>query len=248
MKASEALENPVLRKMVQGAAEALGDSLHGVVLYGSAARDDFQKKTSDFNLIVVLEKLDPASLERLAPVLLRWRRQGQPLPRIFSPAVIAESVDVFPIEFLDIRSRRVVLHGKDPFADVEIHLHHLRLQCERELREKMMRLREGYIETHGKPRDLRRLLTDSYTTFVALFRGCLHLLGQEVPVRNNEVVAAFCARAELDRSPFDEVDRLKHGEKSETDPKPLFGRYYDELTKAVHRVNRFESNPGGKTS
>ncbi len=73
MKASEALENPVLRKMVRGLAETLGDILHGVVLYGSAARDDFQKKTSDFNLIVVLEKLDPASLEKLAPALLRWR-------------------------------------------------------------------------------------------------------------------------------------------------------------------------------
>jgi predicted nucleotidyltransferase len=248
MKTSEALENPVLRKMVQGLAGALGDILHGVVLYGSAARGDFQKKTSDFNLIVVLEKVDPASLEKLAPALQSWRRQGQPLPRIFSPAVIAESADVFPIEFLDIRSRRVVLHGKDPFADVEIHLDHLRLQCERELREKMMRLREGYVEAHGKPRDLRRLLTDSYTTFVALFRGCLHLLGEEVPVHNNEVVAAFCARADLDRSPFDEVDRLKHGEKIEADPKPLFQRYYDELTKAVHRINRFESKPGGKTS
>jgi hypothetical protein len=36
------------------------------------------------------------------------------------------------------------------------------------------------------------------------------------------------------------VERLKHGDKSDADPKPLFSRYYQELTKAVHRVNRFE--------
>ena len=31
------------------------------------------------------------------------------------------------------------------FADLDIHLDHLRTQCEREMREKMMRLREAYL-------------------------------------------------------------------------------------------------------
>ena len=110
-----------------------------------------------------------------------------------------------------------------------------------------MRLREGYIESHSTPRHLRRLLTDSYSTFVALFRGCLRLHGDEVPLRNQEVVTAFCKRAELDQAPFDEVDRLKHGERLSTDLKWLFSRYYGELTKAVARVDRFEIHPGGQT-
>ncbi|MFQ5877601.1 MAG: hypothetical protein ACE5JH_07940 [Acidobacteriota bacterium] len=245
MRSQEAKRNPVLRKMIEGLVEALGERLHGVVLYGSAARGDFQSKTSDFNLIVVLESLDPASLEAVGPVLKRWRRQGQPLPRLFSPTLIAESADVFPIEFLDIRSQRVVLHGRDPFADVEIRLDHLRLQCEKELREKMMRLREGYIEAHGSSRELRRLLATSYTTFVALFRGCLHLLGGSVPVHNREVVAAFCEKAGVDRGAFEAVDRLKRGEQEGTDPKALFSRYYDALGRAVHAVDRFRPGQGG---
>ena len=248
MQASEAMANPVLKKMVQSLTDALGGCLRGVVLYGSAARGDFHKATSDFNLLVVLESLDPASLESLSPLLSRWRRQGQPMPRLFSPSIIAESIDVFPIEFLDLQSSRVVLHGQDPFADLEVRGHHLRLQCERELREKMMRLREGYIETHSSSRNLRRLLTDSYSTFVALFRGCLHLHGDQVPLHNEEVMVAFCGRAELDRAPFEEVDRLKHGEQVATGLKSLFSRYYDELTKAVARVDRFEVRPGGQTT
>ena len=247
MAASVVDANPVLKKMVQGLIDALGDRLRAIVLYGSAARGDFQKATSDFNLLVVLESLDPASLESVSPLLTRWRRQGQPAPRIFSPSIIAESSDVFPIEFLDLQSSRVVLHGPDPFADLQIQTRHLRLQCERELREKMMRLREGYIESHSTPKNLRRLLTDSYSTFVALFRGCLHLHGDEVPLHNQEVVTAFCKRAELDQAPFDEVDRLKHGERLSTDLKRLFSRYYSELTKAVARVDRFEIHPGGQT-
>ncbi len=239
MKTSEAVENAVLRKMVKSLKAALGERLRSIVLYGSAARGDFQKATSDFNLLVVVDELNPNVLEALSPVVLRWCRGGQPFPRLFSPQLIAESTDVFPIEFLDIRRHRLVLHGEDPLAAVEIHRDHLRLQCERELREKMMRLREGYIETQGKAKAVKRLLTESYPTFVALFRGCLHLLGGEIPAHNDEVVTAFCSRAELDPSPIEEVGKLKRGEKAEADAKVLFGSYYDELTKAVQRVDRF---------
>ncbi len=239
MQASEAIENPVLRKMVRSLSESLGDRLVSVVLYGSAARGDFQKKTSDLNLLVVLENLDPSTLETLSPIVAKWRRQRQPFPRLFSPELISDSADVFPIEFLDIQAHHVVLYGGDPFADVVIHRDQLRLQCERELREKMMRLREGYLETQGRPRALKRLLTESFTTFVALFRGCLHLLGGGIPVHNDDVVRAFCAHAEIDRSPFDAVGKLKRGEKTEADPRSLFSDYYGELTRAVRRVDRF---------
>jgi hypothetical protein len=127
----------------------------------------------------------------------------------------------------------VIVTGDDPFAATEVHPEHLRLQCERELREKMMRLREGYVETHDRPRELRRLLTDSYTTFVALFRGCLHLLGDDVPVHNDEVASAFCARGGIDAAPFHEVDRLKRGEPVD-----------EQLGRAVTTVDRFETGRG----
>ena len=218
-----------------------------MVLYGSAARGDFRKGTSDFNLILVLDDLRPSTLEMLTPILKRWVQKGQPAPRIFSTQVIDEAADVFPIEFLDIRSNRVVLHGRDPFAELEIHLDHLRLQCEREMREKMMRLREGYIEANRNTRGLSRLLTNSYTTFIALFRGCLHLLGGEVPVHNRDVAAAFCARADIGVAPFEDVDRLKQGDRPDVDLKELFKRYYDALTQAVHRINRFEPPQGGQS-
>ena len=147
MDASDTLENPILRKLVDGLVRTLGDRLHSVVLYGSTARGDFQKRTSDFNLIIVLRDLDPASLEALAPTLTGWQRRGRPMPRLFSPALIADAADVFPIEFLDIQACRVVLHGPDAFAEVVVHHDQLRLQCERELREKMMRFREGVVES-----------------------------------------------------------------------------------------------------
>ncbi len=247
MNAAQAMENPALRRMVQGLKEALGARLRSVVLYGSAARGDFHEATSDLNLILVLEDLEPATLEALTPIVERWRARGHHVPRLFTPHLIADSADVFPVEFLDIRANRLVLHGEDPFARLEVRSAYLRLQCERELREKLMRLQEGYVECHARRRDLEWLLTDSYTSFVALFRGCLRLLGGEPPARNREVVAAFCERAGLDPAPFDEVERLKRGETVEVDRKAIFSRYYRELAKAVRTVDRFHHAQGGGT-
>ncbi len=247
MTADQALRHPDLKKMVQGLQEALGPKLRSVVLYGSAARSEFHEKTSDLNLIAVLEDLEPATLQALTAVVGRWRGRGHHAPRLFTSRLIAESADVFPIEFLDIGATRVVLHGQDPFAGLEVRVHNLRLQCERELREKMMRLREGYVECHDRPRDLERLMTDSYTSFVALFRGCLRLLGGEIPARSGEVVTLFCQRAGLDRVPFEEVAALKRGETPNADRKAVFARYYEQLTRAVHTVDRFQHAQGGGT-
>ena len=236
---SELKDHPTLKKMLADLEESLGDRLHSVVLYGSTARGDYEKATSDFNLIVVLDNLGPSTLEALEPAFAHWRKANQPVPRIFSPTLIADSADVFPIEFFDISRRRIVLYGKDPFDGLEIHVDHLRHQCERELREKMMRLREAFIETRGKSKDLKRLLIESYPSFVALFRGCLHLLDEEVPIHNEDVVAAFGKLADLDTAPFLEIERLRGGETTDSEPRTLFDRYCEELTKAVRRVDRF---------
>jgi predicted nucleotidyltransferase len=241
---SEALSHPALNRFVEDLKRAAGRHLVSVVLYGSAARGDYTSGTSDLNVLVVLDELEPRTLERLTAPIQRWLRSGQPPPRLLSPGLMADSADVFPIEFLDLKASRVVLFGADPVSHLEVRTGHLRLQCERELREKLMRLREAYTDVHAHPRRLRRLLTESYPTFVAVFRGCLRLVGEEPPRHNTEVVATFCARADLDRLPFEKVARLKAGEPVDLDPKTLFATYHEELTKAVRRVDRFESRSG----
>ncbi len=141
MNADEAKKDPALQALTEGLLQALGPRLRSVVLYGSAARGDYHAAASDLNVILVLESLDPATLEALAPAVRRFVRKGHPVPRLFSPALIAASADSFPIELVDIRAGRAVLHGEDPFSGVAVAPDNLRLQIEREIKEKMMRAR-----------------------------------------------------------------------------------------------------------
>lgn len=244
MSGAAVRDDPVLQAFLRELSEAAGPRLKSVVLYGSAARGDFHPKASDLNLIVVLDPLDPATLEAVAPCFRRFTKAGHPVPRLFSPGLIAASADSFPIEFLEIRSSRLVLAGADPFASVEIRRECLRLQCERELKEKLMRLREGYLLCHDNPKELRRLLAESYPAFAALFRGGLHLMRREVPASSAAVMAAFCEAAGLESTPFDEVARLRQGDGTTGDPKRIFAGYHDRLTRAAHHVDRLDTGGG----
>src|SRR5437867_5535617 len=184
MNAEDVRKDPVLQGLVEGLHQAVARRLRSVVLYGSAARGDHHPAASDLNVIVVLESLDPSTLEALAPAVRRFVRKGHPIPQLFSPDLIAASADSFPIEFVDIRGGRTVLHGEDPFGAVVVERGPLRLQLEREVKEKLMRLREGYVIVHDRSSALKRLLTRSYPAFAALFRGALHLMNRPVPAHS----------------------------------------------------------------
>jgi hypothetical protein len=222
--------------MIQRLVAAAGTALESVVLYGPAARGDGYPD-QPYHLIVVVAELAPASLALLAQPLRWWRRRGQPVPRLFSAAFIAASADVFPLELLDIARHREILHGADPFADLVVDTRHLRLQCERELREKMMRLCEAYVEVLDDRRALQRLLVAAYIDVADVFRGYLYLRGETPPRRTAEVVARFCDLAAIDPEPFDAVERLSRGE--QTDPVALFARCHAALTEAIEAVDRF---------
>jgi predicted nucleotidyltransferase len=248
MTKEQALQRPELAGFVEGLTRALGPRLEAVVLYGSAARGDFREGTSDLNVAVVTAALDPPTLEALTSPILEWVKAKQTPPRLLTRALVAASLDVFPVEILDLRTYHVALHGTDPFAGVVIRTEALRVQCERELREKLMRLREGYVTAHATKGALRALLVDSYTSFLALFRGCLHLLGGPVPGQADAAATAFCERAGIDAAPFLEVGRLRDGRGAGSDElKRVFSGYYDALTRAADLVDAFVPAQGGET-
>lgn len=239
-KEQSAVSDPVLAEMTERLVADVGDALVSLLLYGSAARGDYQPGHSNFNLLIVLADLELPTLDKLTGALRAWKEKRQPVPRVFSPTVIAESADVFPLELLDIAQSHIVLAGKDPFADLEIHKQHLRLQCEKGLREKLMRLREAYIELHDRDDAMTLLLAESYSTFLAFFRGVLRLTGDAIPIHNAEVAAAFCKRAGIDKAPFEQAERLKRGDKPTAPIAEIFAAYYQALTDAVGAVDKFQ--------
>ncbi|MBI4161142.1 MAG: hypothetical protein HY509_01690, partial [Acidobacteria bacterium] len=202
-------------------------------------------RRSDLNVLVVLKDLELEWLERATEVAVRWTRRGNPPMLFFTPELIRESQDVFPMEFLDIRDSHRVLAGEDFFREVRVAPENLRLQCESELKGKMIQLREGYLLTQGKKRDLFRVLVGSFSAVMTLCRAVLRLGGETSPGAHAAVIDRTCRRFGLEEVPFRRVAAWKRGEPagSLAEVRAVFRDYYRELRKLQNAVNRLGTEP-----
>jgi hypothetical protein len=227
-------------ELVQKINQALPGQLRAAVLYGSAAAADFVPGKSNYNVLLLVDRLGRAELDALSKPASRWARAGNRPPLLFTPEQFAASSDVFAIELLDIRQSRRVLCGDDPLVNVTIQEEHLRLQLERELKTRLLALREGYLLTGGKPRYVADLMTRSLPGFLVLFRAALRLFQKDVPPHKMESLRMLADHIRFDAGPLHTIDALRHRRVKLRDVSPLglFESYLatiEQITLAVDR-------------
>lgn len=185
--------------------ETNGENLASVLVYGGAATREATAAATGCRTLVVLHRLRPSDLRTSRDAVSEWMAAGNPPPVFLSVDEIAESRDVFPIEFLDLADNRRVLFGADPFEGLHVSPRHLRFQVEFELRGKLIRLRELYLLGSDDPDQLVQLLVESLGTFGKLFRFALRLVGEHGPRSRIESLRAGIRCFELDAVPFDRI-------------------------------------------
>ncbi len=169
----------LLQGFVRDVQSLYEDDLMSVLLFGSAAADEHVPGRSDINVVVILRRLTPALLRKAASYIRGWHRQGFATPLFFDPETLHASLDVFPIEFLDMQERHRTLWGPDLLAGVQIGRSNLRLQCEQELRGKWLKLCQAYVEGANTPSDLEGILRVAVSSIVVLARTLLRLGGED---------------------------------------------------------------------
>lgn len=167
----------LLKGFIQDVQGLYEDDLMTILLFGSAAAAEHVPGRSDINVAVILRRLTPALLRKAAGHIRGWHRQGFATPLFFDPETLHASLDVFPIEFLDMQERHRTLVGPDLLAGLDIGRGNLRLQCEQELRGKLLKLRQSYVECTQAPGDLERVLRVAVSSIVVLARTLLRLGG-----------------------------------------------------------------------
>lgn len=164
------------------------EKIHSIYMTGSALTSDYDSKHSDINSVVVLENMDLAFLEHLAPLGKKYGKKGLAAPLIMTPEYVCNSCDVFPIEFLNIKLLHHTVYGDDLFEHLQIQNPHLRHQCERELKVKLIGLRQGYLSAAGDRKMLTDIFFNTISGYIPLFRGIILLLGKSPPTENVDVL------------------------------------------------------------
>jgi hypothetical protein len=219
--------SPMVGDILRGHAP----NLHSFHVVGSAVIPDYDEKLSDINSVVVLHSMDLRFISFLAPLGKKYGGKRIAAPLVMTPEYITSSLDAFPVEFLDFKLIHKTVYGGDLFRCLEIDGKNLRLQCEREIKTKLIQARQGYIASLGKRDLLRAALVKSVTGSMALFRAIIVLLGKEPPVPRADVITALGAATGLDTGIFQTLLSLKAGliKPQEHELHTLFEKYYQAL-------------------
>ncbi|MEA3471692.1 MAG: nucleotidyltransferase domain-containing protein [Thermodesulfobacteriota bacterium] len=219
-----------------------GDSLISIILFGSASGGDYIPGKSDINFLIILSEDAIDNLESALDEISRWRKRKVATPLFMTKAYITSSLDSYPIEFLNIKRNHLLVYGEDVLEEITFDPHDLRLQCEREIKGKLLLLREGFLETGGKKRKIRELISTSITAFISIFSGLLHLKGIEIPNAKRDIIRSVAQEFSIDSDPFLKCMDIRAGERDFSAPETgnIFKTYLAEVRKLWEIVDKME--------
>lgn len=236
----------LLNQLTKRLEDTFEDRLLSVVLYGSAATGEFNKRFSDINILCVLSQITPVELRQAEPVIRWWRSLDNPSPLFLTHEEMQNSTDCFPIEFHDIVASHTILHGEDLVAGLQIGDSFYRGQLEHELRAKLIRLRQKAGGMLSDRRNLLRLMAESVSTFANLSRHCLLVANPSdapaAPLDKRQSLAACATRFGIDPAPFYTLLDLREGAKAakSLDPPALLADYMEQIQALIAAVDRTE--------
>lgn len=179
------------KKAVQVFCKALAlmpdHPIRSIVLYGSACRKDYQSGSSDINLLIILERADMKTLkEFIEPVTIG--RASRISPLFLTIADLLKLSSAFPLKYFSIRDSHRMLYGDDPLTEINIDHEPLKMRCQQEMLNLLMRLRRNYLNSMGH--NLAGFLVASVKGFLEVLRIAVYLKNNNLLTRDETIPAA----------------------------------------------------------
>lgn len=229
-----------LQELVTRLQRACGDQLASVVVYGSAARQDFHETFSDVNSLVLLRQLPAESFAPLSEVLRWWSRDEKLRPPlVMTVAELRESADVFAIELLDIKRSHRTLFGNDVVATVDVPMNLHRVEVEHELRTTLLRLRHHFLLARDNHEELRVVLAKSVTSVVTLFQHALIAVGKEPSDDKAQALNQAAETFGFDAGPLCAVLELRKHDRQPDNLIELYHAYMTTIERVAHEIERW---------
>jgi predicted nucleotidyltransferase len=219
-----------------------GDDLFAIILYGSGARGEYVPKKSDINFLIIVSDNGIERLEDAIDLVSKWQKRSIPIPLFLTKGYIESSLDTFPLEFFNIQSAYRVVCGEDILKDLTLDKEDLRHQCERELKAKLLLLRESFLQARGEALRLRELVNQSLSAFISIFKALLYLKGEDIPEKNENVIGIAAECFNLDKVLFQALWHIKRGEKKpgKDEMKRTFLSYISEIKGLSRMVDKMD--------
>ena len=228
-----------IREWLAPVRSALGPEFLAAYLHGSVLTQGFDERHSRVNVLVVTRSLNLDVLDALRAAVPADRKRPYVSPLFLTHRQIENSLDVFPIEWIDIQERHLLIEGQDVLAAFEVPRSNLRLQLEQELREKLITLRQAYLASARHPDALEPVLRAGASSFATLCRSLLRLRGESPPAQTGKVIERVADLFGLDAEGLLSAHVVRYSDRRFKGP-DLHGHYRRFLVEVERLVNAID--------
>jgi len=230
----------IFNEIIKDYQDIYGNDLVSIILYGSAASGNYTPKKSDINFLIILTEEGINQLKKAFKKVEKWYKRKVSTPLFLTKSYISSSLDSFPIEFLNMQKSYQLVFGEDVLKELTFNKNHLRLQCEKELKGKLLQLRQVYLESRGKTKNLRFIIENSLTAFISIFQALLYLKDKDVPAERRKIISLISQEMDVDEQIFLNLLKVKEGtvKLSAEALSTLFEDYIKEVRKLSYAVDQ----------
>lgn len=227
------------RNWVAPVRQALGGEFLAAYVTGSVLTQGFDARHSRVNVMIVARSLGSDTLTRLADAIPDTKKAPHFEPLFMTKSQIENSLDVFPIEWLEMQERHLLLEGEDVLAGFEVPRTYLRLQCEHELRGKHIQLRQALLLQSHSPKELARVLAAAASSYATLFRTLVRLEGETPPAESARVIERVADLFKLDAQALLVPHLLRYGGQplNKSDIAPSYRRFLTEIDRLIAAID-----------
>lgn len=236
--------NKNVNKLIEDLKNTFSERLVSVILYGSAASQDYIENVSNVNLIVIVNDLNAQDLKLVNPAIESWMKTKNPVPIFMGRDEWFNSCDVYAVECSDIKDRHKILYGEDVVSSINVNKCNLRLQCESEIKNILIKLRQSYIINARNTKAIEELIKSASKSIFAIFRAVLRLNNINVPAKNSEVIDSLSKFVEFDSEIFKFIllqKELKNGFPKDQ-IENIIQKMIDSLNTILNYVDKLEIN------
>lgn len=191
--------------------EVLGTRLLSVFVFGATANSSDRVLINNVDLFIILDNWKSDDLSNLHPFVKVWMQKGNPCPVIMSKDEFYDRSETFAIEYSDIKWNYQLLYGDDFVDPLNINYFDLKLQCDRELKNLNLRVREFYLE-HGRSKsDILPFSKAIVRSMSVIFRVILRLNNITPSVYKHDVLDQVADIIKFDKLFFKKMLDYKEG-------------------------------------
>ena len=164
----------------------LGENLVSVIAFGSNANVEDAK--NNLNLMIVSNELTAENLYSISKPVKKWVKGKNPIPIIMNKDEWYSSFDVYAIEYSDMKDNYRIIYGEDLVQSICINKYFLRLECESELKNLLLKYKNNFLLNVRSDREMKKLLNNVIKTLIVIFRSVLRLHDCAVPYRAVDII------------------------------------------------------------